>query len=249
MDSDSKGPLLADTVGLILGRSSVTMQGLIVHPGVIDSDYTGQVKIMVSSPRGIVAISPGDRIAQLLLLPSCHSQFPAKEEERGDKGFGSTGTSAIFCSLDLDERPLLQLIIEGKSISGLLDTGTDHSIISVNNWPAGWPHQRSEQTLRGLGYAQMPEMSSRHLSWCDEEGHSGHFQPYVLPVPISLWGRDLMKKMGFKLTNEGPYSTQAQRMMLHSGYKPGKGLGRYLQGRLSPIPVERKNDRAGLGFS
>ena len=123
MDSDFKGPLPANTVGLILGMSSVTMQGLIVHPGVIDSDYTGQVKIMVSSPRGIVAISPGDRIAQLLLLPSCHSQFPAKEEERGDKGFGSTGTSAIFCSLDLDERHLLQLIIEGKSISGLLDTG------------------------------------------------------------------------------------------------------------------------------
>ena len=242
MDSDFKGPLPADTVGLILGRSSVTMQGLIVHPGVIDSDYTGQVKIMVSSPRGIVAISPRDRIAQLLLLPSCHSQFPAKEEERGDKGFGSTGTSAIFCSLDLDERPLLQLIIEGKSISGLLDTGADHSIISVKDWPSGWPRQRSEQTLRGLGYAQMPEMSSRHLNWRDEEGHSGHFQPYVLPIPISLWGRDLMKKMGFKLTNEGPYSTQAQQMMLHSGYKPGKGLGRYLQGRLSLIPVERKND-------
>ena len=147
------------------------MQGLIVHPGVIDSDYTGQVKIMVSSPRGIAAISPGDLIAQLLLLPSCHSQFPAKEEERGDKGFGSTGTSAIFCSLDLDERPLLQLIIEGKSISGLLDTGEDHSIISVKDWPSGWPRQRSEQTLRGLGYPQMTEMSSCHLCWRDKEGH------------------------------------------------------------------------------
>ena len=103
--------------------------------------------------------------------------------------------------------------------------------------------------LRGVGYAQMPEMSSCHLSWHDEEGHLGHFQPYVLPIHISLWGHDLMKKMGFKLTNEGPYSTQGQRMMLHLGYKPGKGLGRYLQGRLSLIPVERKNDRAGLGFS
>ena len=48
VDSDFKDPLPADTVGLILGRSSVAMQGLIVHPGVIDSDYTGQVKIMVS---------------------------------------------------------------------------------------------------------------------------------------------------------------------------------------------------------
>ena len=74
-------PLVADTVGLILGRSSVTMQGLIVHPGVIDPDFTGQIKIMVSSPRGIIAISPGDRIAQLLLLSSCHSQFPAKDSE------------------------------------------------------------------------------------------------------------------------------------------------------------------------
>jgi hypothetical protein len=56
----------------------------------------------------------------------------------------------------------------------------------------------------------MPEMSSRHLSWREEEEHLGHFQPYVLPVPISLWGRDLIKRMGFKLTNERPYSTQAQ---------------------------------------
>lgn len=81
VDTDFKGPLPADTVGLILGRSSVTMQGLIVHPGVIDLDFAGQVKIMVSSPRGIVAISPGDRIAQLLVLPRYHSKFPAKDLE------------------------------------------------------------------------------------------------------------------------------------------------------------------------
>ena len=68
-------------------------------------------------------------------------------------------------------------------------------------------------------------MSSRHLRWRDEIGHSGH----VLPVSILLWGPDLMTKMGFKLTSEGPYSTQTQRMMLHSGYKPGKGLGRHLK--------------------
>jgi dUTPase len=36
VDTDFKGPLPADTVGLILGRSSVTMRGLIVHSGVID---------------------------------------------------------------------------------------------------------------------------------------------------------------------------------------------------------------------
>ena len=81
VDTNFKGPLLPDTVGLILERSLVTMQGLIVHLGVIDPDFTRQIKIMLSSPRGIIAISPGDRIAQFLLLSICHSQFPAKDSE------------------------------------------------------------------------------------------------------------------------------------------------------------------------
>jgi hypothetical protein len=225
------------------------MQGLIVHPGVIDSDFTGKVKIMVSSPRGMVAISPGDRIAQFLLLPSCHSQFPAKDSERGDKVFGSTGTSNIFCSLNVDTRPLLKLRIEGKAISGLLDTGADGSIISTRDWPSGWPKQQSEQTLRGLGYAQMPEMSSCFLYWKDKEGHSEQFQPYVLAVSVSLWGRDLITQMGFVLTNVGEYGSKARDMMLDMGYIPKNGLGQFLQGRTSPVLVRKKNDQTGLGFS
>jgi hypothetical protein len=93
----------------------------------------------------------------------------------------------------------LKLRIEGKAIFGLLDTGADCSIIITRDWPSGWPKQQSEQTLRGLGYAQMPEMSSCFLYWNDEEGHSGQFQPYVLAVPVSLWGRDLITQMGFVL--------------------------------------------------
>ena len=69
-------------------------------------------------------------------------------------------------------------------MSGLLDTGANRSIISIKDWPSDWPWQQSEQTLRGLGYAQMPEMSSCLLHWRDGEGHSGQFQPYVLAVPV-----------------------------------------------------------------
>lgn len=95
----------------------------------------------------------------------------------------------------------------------------------------------------------MPEMSSRLLHWKDEEGHSGQFQPYVLAVPVSLWGRDLMKEMGFVLTNEGSYSSPAQGIMAKMGYVPGRGLGRSLQGRVSPVMARKKTDRSGLGFS
>lgn len=247
LESDFQGPLEPGTVGLLLGRSSTALRGLRVHPGVIDPDYTGVVKIMVESPKGITAISPGDRIAQLILLPSLHEKFAAQDKERGKSGFGSTGTDLTFLSLDLDQRPVLELIVDGKKILGLLDTGADRSIIAKKDWPAGWPLQASSQTLQGLGYANAPDMSARQLQWKDQEGHSGVLQPYVLELPISLWGRDLLKDMGFKLSNE--YSPISQKIMKDMGFHPSFGMGRQLQGKKSPIQVQQRNPRQGLGFS
>lgn len=248
--TDFKGPLPPDTVGLLIGRSSSALRGLIIHPGVIDQDYTGTVKILVSSPRGITAISPGDRIAQLLVLPSLHKLYVARWEHRGDRGLGSSGTEAVFLALDLERRPTLILTVENKWIKGLLDTGADTSIISTKDWPNGWPIQRSSQTLQGLGYAKSPDMSARTLEWQDEEGHSGEFQPYVLELPISLWGRDLLHALDLKLTNEGShYSPAAAGMMKTMGWHPKHGIGKYLQGRRDPVEAQPKNDREGLGFS
>ena len=87
LDSDFAGPLKPGTVGLLIGRSSSLLKGLRVHPGIIDPDYTGTVKIMVESPDGITAISPGDRIAQIILLPSLHDQYPSLNYTRGPCGF------------------------------------------------------------------------------------------------------------------------------------------------------------------
>ncbi|EGW08305.1 Retrovirus-related Gag polyprotein [Cricetulus griseus] len=211
------------------------------------ADYTGVVKIMVESPKGITAISPGDKIAQLILLPSLHQHFTAKDRERGESGFGSTGMDLAFLSLDLDQRPVLELNINGKRVLGVLDTGADRSIIAKKDCPAGWPVQVSSQTLQGLGYAKAPDMSARQLQWKDGEGHSGVMQPYVLELPVSLWGRDLLRDMGFKLSNE--YSPTSQKMMKDMGYHPDYGLGKYLQGRKEPVQTRQRNPRLGLGFS
>lgn len=83
VEADFQGPLEPGTVGLLLGRSSTTLRGLRVHPGIINPDYAGTIKIMVESPRGVTVISPGDQIAQLLLLPSLHEQFAAQPKKRG----------------------------------------------------------------------------------------------------------------------------------------------------------------------
>ena len=43
------GPLPKGTFGLILGHSSTVLRGLTIIPEVIDSDYVGEILIMVST--------------------------------------------------------------------------------------------------------------------------------------------------------------------------------------------------------
>ena len=44
------GPLPEGIVGLVLGRSLLSLQGISMVPGVVDSDYTGEIKVLISLP-------------------------------------------------------------------------------------------------------------------------------------------------------------------------------------------------------
>ncbi|XP_062943693.1 endogenous retrovirus group K member 7 Pro protein-like [Cynocephalus volans] len=233
-------PLPTGTMGLILGRGSLTLKGLAVHPGVVDNDHS-EVQVLCSCPEGVFSISEGDRIAQLVLLPD-------DTPPRIDRGkMGSSGTDSAYLVLSLKDRPKLKLKVNGKEFEGILDTGADKSIVSSFWWPRSWPTTASSHTLQGLGYRSSPIISSTALSWETPEGQKGRFTPYVLPLPVNLWGRDVLQNMGFVLSNE--YSPQAQQMMQNMGYKQGGGLGRREQGRIEPISPSGNPGRQGLGFS
>lgn len=45
------------------------LKGLQVLPGVIDADYTGEIKVMVQTTQNIDQIIPDSHIAQLVILP------------------------------------------------------------------------------------------------------------------------------------------------------------------------------------
>lgn len=67
-------------------------------PGTIDSDYRGEVKVlMINLGKEPVRIEPGDRIAQLVLqrVERLHWEEAASLETttRGAGGFGSTGVT------------------------------------------------------------------------------------------------------------------------------------------------------------
>ena len=69
---------------------------LVNTPGTIDSDYRGEIKIIVINlGKKVVSFNRGDRIAQLVICPVIHAQLQEvvtlDDTERGLGGFGSTG--------------------------------------------------------------------------------------------------------------------------------------------------------------
>ena len=69
---------------------------LVNTPGTIDSDYRGEVKIiMINLGSEDFVIKRGDRIAQMVIVPVTHGMFAMADSldatDRGAGGFGSTG--------------------------------------------------------------------------------------------------------------------------------------------------------------
>ena len=64
--------------------------------GLIDSDYQGELMVPAwNRSDKDFEINPGDRIAQMIIVPVVQAKFKIvenfKESERGEKGFGSSG--------------------------------------------------------------------------------------------------------------------------------------------------------------
>jgi len=65
--------------------------------GLIDSDYQGQVFVSIwNRAREPYTIQPGERIAQMVIVPVVQARFRVvesfEESHRGDGGFGHSGT-------------------------------------------------------------------------------------------------------------------------------------------------------------
>lgn len=82
--------------GQIAGRSGLASKGIFPIGGVIDSGYTGSIRVcLMNASEYTKHFKAGDRIAQLLILPVPDVEFEQAERledsERGENGFGSTG--------------------------------------------------------------------------------------------------------------------------------------------------------------
>jgi dUTP pyrophosphatase len=90
----------AGHAGLVLPRSGLAARhgiALVNAPGLIDSGYRGEVRVLLLNTDSDepFAVAPGDRIAQLLLIPFADAEpveaSALSETTRQDGGFGSSG--------------------------------------------------------------------------------------------------------------------------------------------------------------
>jgi dUTP pyrophosphatase len=86
--------------GFVLPRSGSAIHrglSLVNAPGLIDSHYRGEVKVVAINldPRDPIVISRGDKVAQLVIQPVVLAELlevaELDETARGEGGFGSTG--------------------------------------------------------------------------------------------------------------------------------------------------------------
>lgn len=91
-------------VGLLRERSSIGKKGLKVAGGVIDTDYSGDISVLLMNvsnqdvkyyAESGYTVRAGDRIAQLILTPIITPKVKVVNKlwnsERGSKGLGSSG--------------------------------------------------------------------------------------------------------------------------------------------------------------
>lgn len=85
-------------VGLLFSRSGHGLKGVSLanSVGVIDAGFRGEIRVTLENHgRDPFEVNPGDRVAQLVIMPMITPAFRDVDElsatDRGHKGFGSTG--------------------------------------------------------------------------------------------------------------------------------------------------------------
>lgn len=115
----------------IANRSSMSLKkGTLIGGGIIDSGYAGEIGvILMNVSNSCLQINPGDKIAQMIMIPCIPFRLIESEEiyedqvtisNRGDQGFGSTdvkftpnpfiGDSCVRNVINLTDQPIEPII-------------------------------------------------------------------------------------------------------------------------------------------
>ena len=86
------------------------------------------------------------------------------------------------------------MCVNGKFITGLLDTGIDVSIITPESWHPHWPLQEVEIQFLGLGNLSRVRQSTRWVNCIGPDRKIGKLRPYVANIAVNLLDRVLLQQ-------------------------------------------------------
>lgn len=83
-------------VGMVKSKSGLMCNYDITTDGTVDAGYSGSIRVWLKNHSHYAKVfKPGDKIAQLVILPIITPEFEQVERieggERGNRGFGSSG--------------------------------------------------------------------------------------------------------------------------------------------------------------
>jgi len=90
-------------VAFVVPRSGLAAKhgiSIVNSPGTVDAAYRGEIRVTLINldPEKSFVVNPGDRIAQLIVMPLARPRFIAVESlpgtHRAEGGFGSSGISS-----------------------------------------------------------------------------------------------------------------------------------------------------------
>ncbi|RMB95943.1 hypothetical protein DUI87_27583 [Hirundo rustica rustica] len=204
------GPIIVNgqpTGGLILGRSSGSVLGLFIEPGVVDADSEGEIFVIASTPHPPMKILKGQRIAQFVPLPQLTANIlPRSKEPRGTGCLGSSGAITLPV-IDLSTRPkrTCHLHYQGQTATlhkALLDTGADTCIVDLTKYPKMWPLLSSNTTVSGIGGIRLAQRSPLLTVEVDDKLAKAVFSLTPLPAEVDcILGRDVLTQLGYVLTD------------------------------------------------
>lgn len=177
---------LNDNVSVLIeSHPDAQLKGISVFPTIFSSPFPSQFQLHLSStlPQNL---SAGDVVAKMILV---------------SKNSDNAEILAVTTSIT-ETKPTLQVVIKGKTFSGLLDSGADVSVIRAEEWPPSWPTENSP-SVRGVGGIQPARISKNWLrASAANVAATANIKPLILPLHTNLWGRDLLSQFNAKLLLE-----------------------------------------------
>ena len=126
--------------GKIEGRSGLAFKnGIFCFGGVIDSDYRGEIKVLLANTdKETFHIKAGDRIAQLIIQQHWYGNFQKVERlsptARGHAGFGSSGSQS---DLRRQRQPTLQEM--WQTPDGRTPQEINQELAGLSRFDVGYP--------------------------------------------------------------------------------------------------------------